>query len=236
MATAQEIINSALRLIGVLAAGETASAEESSDSLTALNDMLSLWTIDRLMVYQYQQGSKALTPNDGIYTIGSSGADITDSRPLRIESAFIRDSSGYDSSLTIINQDEYNRITTKSTASTYPNRLFYDPSFPNGTIYLYPVPSVANTLYYTVSKQFSSFATLGASATFPPGYTQLIKYNLAVLLAAEFNTPVRPDVVAIAQDTKEKIETLNNRLSQGISLFDSSFSRFNVINFYADNI
>lgn len=43
MATASEVINRALRLIGAVAAGEEPSAQESADALTALNAMLADW-------------------------------------------------------------------------------------------------------------------------------------------------------------------------------------------------
>ena len=43
MTTAGDIINGSLRLLGVLAEGETPSAEISQDSLTAMNQMIDSW-------------------------------------------------------------------------------------------------------------------------------------------------------------------------------------------------
>ena len=43
MATAQETINRALRMTGVLADGETATAAQSVDALNVLNEMLYAW-------------------------------------------------------------------------------------------------------------------------------------------------------------------------------------------------
>lgn len=43
MATAQSVINGALRLIGVLAQGQTLQAEDSAQALEALNAMLATW-------------------------------------------------------------------------------------------------------------------------------------------------------------------------------------------------
>ena len=43
MATAQEMINRALRMTGVLADGETATAAQSVDALNVLNEMLYAW-------------------------------------------------------------------------------------------------------------------------------------------------------------------------------------------------
>ena len=48
--TAGEQINRALRLLGVLAEGETPTAAMSQDSLMALNQMIESWNTERLSV------------------------------------------------------------------------------------------------------------------------------------------------------------------------------------------
>ena len=49
--TAGDQINRALRLLGVLAEGETPSASVSQDALTALNQMIDSWNTERLSVF-----------------------------------------------------------------------------------------------------------------------------------------------------------------------------------------
>ena len=49
--TAGDQINRALRLLGVLAEGETPSASESQDALMALNQMIDSWNTERLSVF-----------------------------------------------------------------------------------------------------------------------------------------------------------------------------------------
>lgn len=224
MATAQKYINRALRLINVLGNGETPDYEDSNNALTTLNDMLALWSIDKLLVYQMQESTHTLVSGTASYTIGS-GATIDQSRPARIESAFIRDSNSNDYGIEIINKEDYDLISDKTTQADFPNKLFYDPGFPNGTIYIYPAPSTAYTLHFVDWKPFSSFATLSTAATFPSGYNQLLVYNLAVLLAAEFNVNVRQDVTDIALYTKSKIEDLNNQFQSKKIIFDSVFAK-----------
>ena len=43
METAGDIINGSLRLLGVLAEGETPSADTSQDALRAMNQMIDSW-------------------------------------------------------------------------------------------------------------------------------------------------------------------------------------------------
>ena len=52
--TAGDQINRALRLLGVLAEGETTSAAVSQDALTALNQMIDSWNTERLSVFSTQ--------------------------------------------------------------------------------------------------------------------------------------------------------------------------------------
>ncbi len=54
MTTAGEQINGALRLLGVLAEGETPSSETSQDALMALNQMIDSWNTERLAVFSTQ--------------------------------------------------------------------------------------------------------------------------------------------------------------------------------------
>ena len=51
MASAGEIINGSLRLIGALAEGEVPSAETSADALMTMNQMIDSWNTERLMIY-----------------------------------------------------------------------------------------------------------------------------------------------------------------------------------------
>ena len=54
MASAGDLINGALRLLGVLAEGETPSAETSADALTAMNQMIDSWNTEKLSIFNTQ--------------------------------------------------------------------------------------------------------------------------------------------------------------------------------------
>lgn len=222
MPTAQAQINRVLRLIGVISARETPNAADSSVSFTVLNSMLDLWNTEQLLVFQFQDETHTLVSGQGSYTIGSSG-DINTVRPVRIQGAYVRSSDGQDTTLEVINKDDYDGIRDK-TQGGLPNVIYYDPAYPLGTVNLWPVPDETMTLHLKTWRPFTSYATLTTDKTLPPGYDQLLVYNLAVLLGAEFNVPVRQDVLLIALDTKEKIETLNNMFQRKKVKFDRSFS------------
>lgn len=209
MATAYDIVKGALRKLGVKASGQSLTAEEGSDALEALNDLIDSWSNERLMLPHLTQVFKVLTANDGVYSIGL-GSDIDVSRPVSIESAFIRTSSDYDSTVTPISDEQYSRITTKAAPSGIPGYLYYRPTYPLGQINLYPVPSSGLTLFMNVWAQIGSFATLATDITLPEGYKRALEWNLALEIAPEYREPSQL-IIMMAKDSKSWIKTVNSK-------------------------
>jgi hypothetical protein len=128
MTTANEQINGALRILGVLSEGETPSAATSQDALTALNQMIDSWNTERLAVFSTQDqvalwpaGAKNLTfgPTGTLPLVNLS----TPKRPVLVDDAtFFRDAATNISyGIKLINQQQYNGIAVKTVTSTYPS-------------------------------------------------------------------------------------------------------------------
>lgn len=214
MATAQTVINSAMKQLAVLSQGESPSSEESADALAALNTMLDSWSTESLSVFDVATHSHVLT-GAASYTVGSGGV-IAITRPIDIKQAFVRNSSGSpaDYPLRVVNQYDWNQIITKSTSSTYPTVLFYDPEFPLGVIYLWPVPTAAFTLFFDAVAQLTQFATLATVFSFPPGYERAMIFNLAVEMAAQFGVEPTRRVVELANKALANIKRANIKIPQ----------------------
>lgn len=209
MATIQTKINRALRLLGVTASGETPTSEESSDALETLNGMLDSWRNDKLMVYAFKDIQITLINGTATYTIGATGGTV-DTSPVRIESSFVRQ-SGVDYHLTEITDAQYQAKAEKTISSDIPSEFMFNHTHPNATITLYPVPTVANTLYVRVWTPFAS-VVLGGTYSFPPGYEDAIIYNLAVRLSPEFpDVPLNPAVVEIATKSLASVKRINQK-------------------------
>ena len=86
MTTAGDQINGALRLLGVLAEGETPSAETSQDALTALNQMIDSWNTERLAVFSTQDQVFLWPPGELNRTLGPTG-DFVGNRPVLLDDA-----------------------------------------------------------------------------------------------------------------------------------------------------
>lgn len=235
MATAGELINSALRLIGMLAEGETPSAETSQDALSALNQMIDSWSTERLSVYNTQD--QVFTwPTDTITrTLGPTG-DFVGNRPVLIEdSTYFRDpTTNVSFGVKLINQQQYNGIAVKTVTSTYPQVMWVNMTFPNITMTIYPRPTRALEWHFVSVQELTQPATLGTTLYLPLGYLRALKYNLASEIAAEFGVEPSPTVQRIAMAAKRNIKRINNPddvMSMPYSLV-ATRQRFNV---YAGN-
>lgn len=207
MATASDLINRALRLIGALEPGESPSAQETADGLTALNAMVDSWQTEALVIYAMTNVQKTLTPSDASYTIGSGG-DINTTRPVKINGAFITESST-DYPIGQISKSAYDAIAFKSSDSNIAEYFYYEPTYPLGTIYLYPTPNSANTLKLSLWVPIQSFAASSTAVSLPPGYERALTYNLAVEIAPEYGKSVSPEVAGIAVNSKAAIKRVN---------------------------
>lgn len=206
--TTRDIIHRALRTIGVLGAGDAAPAEDATDALVALNQMLDTWSADSLLVYTINEQSFALTAGVKTYTIGTGGSFNTP-RPVAIQYAYTRDSTNLDRPLGLIGVEQYSAIGLKSQPNTFPEALYFDPSFPLADVNLYPAPLSGLTLFLGLWQPFTEVASLDTSFTYPPGYEAALTYSLAEVLALEYGRPVPPDLGRAANDARKRIKGVN---------------------------
>jgi hypothetical protein len=206
--TAGDQINRALRIIGMLAEGETPSADTSADALMALNQMIDSWNTERLSTYTMTTQSFTWTGGNASQTLGPTG-DLVGTRPVRLDPAtyYMVDDVSYP--LRIITQQQYNNIILKDNTSTLPQYLYYNPDLPDITMYLYPVPSADITIKIVGVEPLDEPASLVTVLSFPPGYMRAFAYNLAVEIASEFGIEPPPNVRRIASAAKRNIKRIN---------------------------
>ena len=173
--TAGDQINAALRLIGMLAEGETPSANTSNDALSALDQMIDSWNTERLTVFSTQDQVFTWTPNQISRTLGPTG-NFVGNRPILIDdSTYFKDpTNGISFGIKLINQQQYNGIAVKTVTSTYPQVMWVNMNYPNIDMYVYPVPTKALEWHFISVTELTQPATLATSLTFPPGYLRLL--------------------------------------------------------------
>ena len=209
--TAGDQINGALRLLGVLAEGETPSAETSQDALTALNQMIDSWNTERLAVFSTQDQTFLWTPGLRSQTLGPTG-DFVGNRPVLLDDAtYFRDpQTNVSYGIKFINQQQYDGIAVKTVTSTYPQVIFTNMTFPDIEMYIYPVPLRLLEWHFISVEELTQPANLTTSLTFPPGYLRAFRYNLACEIAPEFGVEPSPQVQRIAMYSKRNLKRINN--------------------------
>jgi hypothetical protein len=110
----------------------------------------------------------------------------------------------------MINQDQYDAIAMKSVQSPYPQYMFVNNSFPDITMYLYPVPTGSCVFHFISVDELDQPAATSTTLSFPPGYLRAFTYNLAVELAPEFGVEPSKAVRDIAKASKRNLKRINN--------------------------
>lgn len=233
--TAGDQINRALRLLGVLAEGETPSAAASQDALMALNQMLDSWNTERLMIYNTIDQVFTWPAGEITRHLGPTG-EFVGLRPVLLDdSTYYRDpGTNVSFGIKFINQQQYDGIAVKTVTSTYPQVMWINMEFPNISMTIYPKPTRDLEWHFISVQELAQPAELSTVLYFPPGYLRAFTYNLAMEIAPEFGVEPSPQVSRIAMTSKRDLKRINNPddvMSMPYSLI-ATRQRFNI---YAGN-
>jgi hypothetical protein len=204
---AQDLISNALRFLGALAVGETASSAELSDGLLVLNELLASWSAEGAPLYTRTSETVALTTAQ-TYTWGAGGTWNT-TRPLRLLSAASIYQGVY-RPLDLISYAEWQGIPERAIAGNVVQKLYLDNAYPLAAASLWPKPASSSTSLELVSlKELTGFTNLTDTVSFPPGYERALRFGLALDLAPEYGRPITPELIALATQAKASLVALN---------------------------
>ena len=209
--TTAEQINRSLRLLGVLAEGETPGASVSQDAMMALNQMIDSWNTERLSVFCTQDQVFTWPAGEITRTLGPSG-DFVGLRPVLMDDATYYRDPGTNVSFGIkfINQQQYDGIAVKTVTSTYPQVMFVNMTFPNVDMTVYPRPTRDLEWHFVSVQELDRPADLSTTLYYPPGYLRAFTFNLAMEFAPEFGVEPSPQVQRIAMTSKRNLKRINN--------------------------
>lgn len=196
MATVGDVLSSALRLAGVLAAEEPLSADQSENGIETLNELLAMWGTSRMNRSGNQQLTFTLT--DESVTFGTGG-DV----PTRIQgaSSVIVRSGGLDYTLREISVDDYETIPLKSTGGT-PEVFCLDNGYPLNTMRIYPVPSAGMQLRVDAVVAMAEYSSVSDTVNLPPETRKAAREALAVHFCAEYG--IEPSAALIAMSRQSQ--------------------------------
>lgn len=213
--TGLDVITGALRLIGVLASGESPSSNESTDALNTFNQLIDSWSNEELIVIPVVRDVFAFA-SVGLaetYTWGTS-ATLNSARPMSVKRALIQltgTSPPIELPMEILNMEEYAAVVLKSLQSSFPLYCYIDDAYPSRNVSVWPVPTDStNSLVFYSTKPMVS-AVLNTALSLPPGYLRALRFSLAVDLAPEYGRAIPAEVAAIAVESKAQIKRMNTK-------------------------
>ena len=208
MATCLDIIARSLRLVGVVAAGETLSAVDAETGLEALNNLLDALSISRPNAPGATEETFMLTAGQTDYTIGT-GQDFNTQLPVSIDaSSFIR-YGGIDYPLNLMDLADWASIPLKTDGGTIPTDLYFGRGSATGDLRFYPAP-VAGVEFHCISwKTLVRYTAVTDEMTLPVGYERMLGYLLASELAPEYGREVSPTVQRLAYGARRQIKAAN---------------------------
>ena len=235
MTTARDIITAALEDVGVVGLGQTPLGEDMEFGLIRLNRMIGQFNRRRWLIYHLVEITCISTGNQ-TYSVGPGG-DFNVSRPDRLEDGcFFRrnisngpdfnidfnldlgpatsvGSGQVDYPLTLIEAREtYNRIALKG-LTTWPSDVFYDASFPNGTLHIYPVPAAGVfELHLLLKDSLQTFATPNTVLAMPVEYEEALEYNLALRFCAKYQLDASKEIAGLARAALSTIRSANSQV------------------------
>jgi hypothetical protein len=197
MASVRDVVTDALREIGVLAAGEVATADDALGGLEALNRLTDQWAAERLNIYTITRTAFAVAANTRDYNVGL-GATVNVARPIYIDRVAYSSSAvspAMELPLVPLGSAQWAALAQKTLTGEYPTHYHWEPTYPAGTLSLWPVPTSALlTAYLYAPQQVAEFASLDTAIALPPGYRRMIVKNLALELAPSYEKTPGPDL------------------------------------------
>lgn len=204
------IVTDALRELRVLNASDPASGEDADFALSKAKRLLDNWNAERRAVYANVFSSFTLTPSLSPHLIGPTGTWVVAQRPVSIEGASLV--------LTNIGQPITRREASwwrdqalKTLTSALPTDLYYEPAWPNGKLWFWPIPTTAYPVELEIRQLLASAALkLTDDFSLPPGYQDAITLTLAEDLAGPFKAEVGQVTVTKAREARERIFDTND--------------------------
>lgn len=156
------------------------------------------------------QGTSSPGPQQIDYTIPG---DFKMNRPLRINNAFTRlytSGSGLDYPIEIVDQKRYVDIGFKAIQAPWPVVLWYNPTFPLGTLFFYQNPSDAAELHLYTDTILADLSSLTQEFNLPQGYSRFLKRALARELAPEYGSQWTQNQEKLYKESYDFVKALNS--------------------------
>lgn len=217
--TVLQLANAALSELGVLAAGESAAFDDQAWTLQKLQRLIDTYNARRVMVYANVFQSFALSPNVTPTTIGPGGIFNIAQRPVEIPTIGLQLINTSPTTVEIFlnrrDKDWWANQRVKNLTSVIPTDYYYEPDWPLGSIYFWPVANANNNVLLQMRTVIVEPTAYNASFTMPPGYWNMVCYDLAVELAPSYEREPSPTLLRNQQRAQNAVLSNNIKSPMG---------------------
>lgn len=186
-----EAISAALRRLGVLPSGGTASTSQISDATYALNSMLKSFHADGMPLWAINEYTFPTVAGTNTYNIGE-GQTLNTPMPLKVIQAYRIEQSGAVNVPMLVHTHYNYNLLPLNAAQAEPINLYYQPLSTYGVIKLWPTPIDATTTVTIVyQRPFEDMTASTNNFDFPAYWNDAIVAGLAWRLSGEYGIPIQ---------------------------------------------
>ncbi len=187
--TWRTICTDAMTEIGAIASGETPEAADIFTVLGKGRRLLNNWNADRRAVYATAFSQFTLVANLSPHTIGPTGTFTVTQRPVSLDGCNLILNTSPTPINTMINVRDnqwWLGQTIPGIQTNYPTDVYYQPDWPDGKLYFWPVPTSAYDVQLMTRVLLDDIPDLSTTFSLPPGYQDAITLTLALDITTIF--------------------------------------------------
>lgn len=205
--TANDLITESLALMGEYAPGEPLDAAAVTTMIFTLNGILDGLGAERLALFANWTAAVTVPPGPAFTLLPPVFAGT--GAPADLTGVGVMVDANVERPVRMLTSEEFRRIALKSMTGVIPEAVWVHPANGSITINLWPVPSqlVFLKLYY--SYPLASVASGTDVVAMPPGYQELLTYELAIKAAPKFGANLPPWIYSAWQQAKTRVKENN---------------------------
>lgn len=188
------LIADAFQELNVFLPGESIPAAQGTFALRRLNQILDQWNANPNAAWTERFTSFTLSPGLSPHTIGPTGTFSETQRPTRVtDCRLILNTQTPDVYLPVdlIDRQAYESLTVPDLSTDIPTVVYYEPDWPNGKLFFYPVPDAAYGVRLSLNTLLSNVLSTD-TLNLPMGYESALMFTLCESIATGSGTELSP--------------------------------------------
>lgn len=205
--TATALVTAAYRDAQKLSRGAALSADQLSEGIDRLNDIINLWQTQGLKLFLELEIVVTLVASQQLYSL-MPGGDVDMTRPLQVKDGSYWDSDNNSRPLTQISRQEWASLANRAGAGSV-NQFFVEKLYDRLNVHFWNVPdatAATGTVRLTLRQQATNPALAGDNTRFPPEWGIALRWAIADEISSGMPESVQQRCATRAQVYRQALE------------------------------